>query len=54
VYVLSRKAVFDERRIIDMAPGVVPIAAELAVDIDTLTDFLFAEFLLKEKVVTQV
>ena len=47
VYVLKRKVLFRQERIIGKNTGVIIISPKQAVDIDYLEDFLFAEFLLK-------
>jgi len=49
VYVFKRKVVFEGDKIIGKNTGAFVVSNEAAVDIDYPLDFLFAEFLLKNK-----
>ena len=49
VYVLKREAIFKQKKIVGDNTGTVIVPELNAVDIDTIVDFRFAEFLLRKK-----
>ena len=49
VYVIKRKVIFESDKIIGKNTGAFVVSNEAAIDIDYPLDFLFAEFLLKNK-----
>jgi CMP-N,N'-diacetyllegionaminic acid synthase len=51
VYVFKRKVLFGQKKIISKNTGTVIVPSEYTVNIDYLKDFMFAEFMLKMKIV---
>lgn len=51
VYVFGREVLFNQQKIIGEETSAVVVPRESAVDIDNLTDFRFAEFLLEKKLI---